>query len=54
MFENGFVYGTPLVAAAEKKEFLRTSQLEKYLYRRIHKGERFVKMLYSKLRLEIM
>ena len=30
------------------EQFLRISQLEKYLYRRIHKGERFVKMLCSK------
>ena len=30
------------------KKFLRISQLEKYLYRRFHKGERFVKMLCSK------
>ena len=27
MFENGFVYGTPLVAAAEKKNFLELPSL---------------------------
>ena len=36
----------PLLKMVEK--FLRISQLEKYLCRRIHKGERFVKMLCSK------
>ena len=36
------------------EEFVRISQLEKYLYRRIHKGERFVKMLYGKWRHEIL
>ena len=49
MFENGFLYGTLWWLLLKMVEqFLRISQLDKHFYRRIHKGERFVKMLCSK------